>query len=344
MKTLNINKLTILLGLFLVSAFFTTGANAACVVNAAGAIDMIEDADNGKIHDTVTTFDDDGEVDYQAGGNARKNDCTVTPDAYKLKFYKVGLCTADPDLNDLTSCQMFFESAAGIEVDVQKGVSNAFDIPEFTIQPGTYPYLYVQISSKLGMRWQAEFDSDVIGTTDDDGGTHCWSNTSTPTSSAAQADPEVGSNASLTVATAYGTSLANNARSLDCGTLAEANAGKVFNYEALTRFSDGYCSANLAANGDRTVMQDKEGAGGSRGLPTVSLLTSADVFATTCLESFKIAWTTDLDTAYTITEDSDFEISIKATSANEINFSNGNDINIDSISSGAPKISLNVEG
>jgi len=42
MKTLNINKLTILLGLFLVSAFFTTSANAACVLNTAtNTIDMI---------------------------------------------------------------------------------------------------------------------------------------------------------------------------------------------------------------------------------------------------------------------------------------------------------------
>ena len=38
MKTLNLNKLTILLGLFLVSAFFTTGANALCTVNADGEI------------------------------------------------------------------------------------------------------------------------------------------------------------------------------------------------------------------------------------------------------------------------------------------------------------------
>jgi hypothetical protein len=30
MKTLNLNKLTILLGLLLVLAFFTTGANAEC--------------------------------------------------------------------------------------------------------------------------------------------------------------------------------------------------------------------------------------------------------------------------------------------------------------------------
>ena len=337
MKTLNINKLTILLGLFLVSAFFTTGANAACVVNAAGAIDMIEDADNGKIHDTVTTFDDDGEVEYQAGGNARKNDCTVTPDAYKLKFYKVGVCTADPDLNDLTSCQMFFESAAGIEVDVQKGVSNAFDIPEFTIDPGTYPWLYVQISANLGMRWQAEFSSAVTGKSGSSG-VHCWSEDAlVPFARSAE-------NSDATVATAFGTSLAYNANSVNCGTQAEANAGMAFANEALTRFSEGFCDSALAANGDRTVMQDKEGTGGSRGTPTISLLTSADAFATTCLESFKIAWTTDLDTAYTVTEESDFDINIQATSANELYFSGSSDKLIKRIGSGAPKISLNIEG
>jgi len=337
MKTLNINKLTILLGLFLVSAFFTTGANAACVVNAAGAIDMITSADNGKIHDTVTTYDDDGEVDYEAGGSSRKNDCTVTPDAYKLKFYKVGVCTADPDLNDLTSCQMFFESAAGIEVDVQKGVSNAFDIPEFTIDPGTYPWLYVQISAKLGMRWQAEFSSAVTGKSSSSG-IHCWSEDAlVPFTRSAE-------NSDATVATAFGTSLAYNANSVNCGTQAEANAGMAFANEALTRFSEGFCDSALAANGDRTVMQDKEGAGGSRGLPTISLLTSADAFATTCLESFKIAWTTDLDTAYTVTEESDFDINIQATSANELVFSGLSDLLIKRIGSGAPKISLNVEG
>jgi hypothetical protein len=117
-----------------------------------------------------------------------------------------------------------------------------------------------------------------------------------------------------------------------------------FANEALTRFSEGFCDSALAANGDRTVMEDKEGAGGSRGLPTISLLTSADAFATTCLESFKIAWTTDLDTAYTVTEESDFDINIQATSANELVFSGLSDLLIKRIGSGAPKISLNVEG
>ena len=338
MKILNLNKLTILLGLFLVSAFFTTGANAACVVNTDGAIITPASNASEKISDDVTLFDEDGVVEYVAGDPT--NNCFVTPDTYKLKFYKVGVCTADPDLNDLTSCQMFFESAAGIEVDVQAGISATFDIPEFTIKEGSYPYLYVQISSKLGMRWQASMSNDVTGATGT--GTHCWTNTATPTSMAAQSDPE--DDATVTVSTAYGTSLAYNAVSLDCGTLAEANAGKIFAYEALTRFSDGYCSAALAANGDKTTFQEKEGVGASRGLPTVSLLSSSDAFATTCTEAFKIAWTTDLDDAYTINADSEFEINIQATSANEIEFKGGSNKAIKKIGSGAPKISLSVSG
>jgi hypothetical protein len=48
---------------------------------------------------------------------------------------------------------MFFESAAGIEIDVQAGVSTKLDIPEFAIAPGTYPYVYVLLSNKFGMKW-----------------------------------------------------------------------------------------------------------------------------------------------------------------------------------------------
>ena len=74
----------------------------------------------------------------------------------------------------------------------------------------------------------------------------------------------------------------------------------------------------------------------------MNLLTSSDVFATTCANAAKIAWTTDLDTAYTITEDSTFAMSVKATAANSLEFSDGNDNNIKLIESGAPKIYLVV--
>ena len=336
MKTLNVNKLTILLGLFLVSAFFTTGANALCTVNADGEIITPASATELKVSDDTTTYDEEGNVDYQAG--AADKVCMITPDTYKLVFYKVGVCTADPDLNDLSSCEMFFEDAAGITVDIKAGVSSSFDIPEFTITPGTYPFLYVQLSNKLGMKWQGSMSNNVTGSSGT--GKYCWTNNAGFHSMQPQANP--GADPTVTVETAYGTSLAYNAVTVDCGTLAEANAGVIFNYEVITRFTDAYCSANLLANGDKADMQDKEGVGASRGQPTISLLTTADVFATTCTNSAKIAWTTTLDTAYTITENSSFGMSIAATAANEIQFNGGSNLEIFKVGSGAPKISLNV--
>ena len=70
---------------------------------------------------------------------------------------------------------MFFESAAGIELDIQAGVSATLPIPEFYIEPGTYPFLYVQLSSKLGMQWSGRMSNDVDGSSGDgNGGTYCW--------------------------------------------------------------------------------------------------------------------------------------------------------------------------
>jgi hypothetical protein len=318
MKTLNLNKLTILLGLFLVSAFFTTSANALCVVNADGAIVTVT---------STTPVKDDGANGGGYTANEAEVSCLITPDIYKLNIYKFGLCTADPDLNDVTSCQMFFESAAGIELDIQAGVSTTLDIPEFSIDPGTYPYVYVLLSNKFGMKWSGRMSNAVDGSSGDgNGGTYCWT-------SNAGLRPN-----SFVTTNAHGSSLASGTVIMDCGT---AEGTVVFANEVLTKFSEENCDA-LLANGDKMTFEEKEGAGAARGLPTVNLLTSADVFATTCANAAKIAWTTDLDTAYKITEDSTFTMSVKATEANSLEFSSGNDNDIKLIQSGAPKIYLNV--
>ena len=325
MKTLNINKLTILISLFFASVFFTTTANALCVVNADGAI--VFDANNlsAPVKGDTTLYDTDGNVDYTA--NSATTDCGITPDTYKLNLYKMGLCTADPDLNDVTSCQMFFESAAGIELDIQAGVSTTLDIPEFSIDPGTYPYVYVLLSNKFGMKWSGRMSNAVDGSSGDgNGGTYCWT-------SNAGLRPN-----SFVTTNAHGSSLASGTVIMDCGT---AEGTVVFANEVLTKFSEENCDA-LLANGDKMTFEEKEGAGAARGLPTVNLLTSADVFATTCANAAKIAWTTDLDTAYTITEDSTFAMSVKATAANSLEFSNGNNNDIEIIASGAPRIYLTV--
>ena len=73
-----------------------------------------------------------------------------------------------------------------------------------------------------------------------------------------------------------------------------------------------------------------------------NLLTTTDAFATTCANSAKIAWTTDLTTDYVVTEDSTFAMSVKATAANNLEFSDGNDNNVLLLGSGAPRIYLTV--
>jgi hypothetical protein len=325
METLNLNKIILLATLFLVVILFSNSANALCVVNGDGAIVTVSG-------DSQTPVKDDT-ADEEVAANTAKADCLITPDIYKLNIYKFGLCTKDPDLNDLSSCQMFFESAAGIELDIQKGVSATLPIPEFYIEPGTYPYLYVQLSSKLGMQWSGRMSNDVDGSSGDgNGGTYCWSSNA---GGRASSYPDGTNEAAFT--TAHGLSLAGGVKTMDCGT---AEGTVVTTYELLTKFSEESCSA-LGANGDKSTMAI-EGTGSTRGIPTVSLLTAADAFATTCANAAKIAWTTALSTPYVVMENSTFAMSIVATAANSLEFSDGNDNDILLMGSGAPRIYLTV--
>ena len=319
MKTLSLYKIVVLIALFFVAIAFSNSANALCVVDGNGAIVTVSD-------DSRTPVKDDTGDDETAANTAPDN-CTITPDVYRLNFYKFGLCTADPDLNDLSSCQFFFEQAAGVEVDIQKDVSATLPIPEFYIEPNTYQYLYVQLSTKLGMKWSGRTTNTVDGSSGDgNGGTYCWTS-------------NAGLHASTYVATnAHGSSLADSTQTMDCGT---SEGTVVFSNEVLTRFTDANCSSNLAANGDKSTFEI-EGTGSTRGIPTVNLLTSADAFATTCGNAAKIAWTTDLSTPYVVTENSTFAMSVKATAANSLEFSSDDDNSLNIIASGAPRIYLTV--
>ena len=319
MKTLNLNKIALLIALFFVAIVFSNSANALCVVDGNGAIVTVS-GDSEK-----PVKDDTG--DDETAANTATDNCTITPDVYRLNFYKFGLCTADPDLNDLSSCQFFFEQAAGVEVDIQKDVSATLPIPEFYIEPNTYQYLYVQLSTKLGMKWSGRMTNAVDGSSGDgNGGTYCLTS-------------KAGLHASTYVATnALGSSLADSTQTMDCGT---SEGTVVFSNEVLTRFTDANCSSNLAASGDKSTFEI-EGTGSTRGIPTVNLLTSADAFATTCGNAAKIAWTTDLSTPYKVTENSTFAMSVKATAANSLEFSSDNDNSLNIIASGAPRIYLTV--
>ena len=157
MKTLNLHKLTILLGLFLVLAFFTTGANAECATTGT------------KI--TIDTTDAAQPVNNQ-DGEGLGDSCEQTPDSYKMTFYKIGLCTADTSFNDLSSCQYIVNDAAGVTHDVAYPSVGEMAIPKFAIDNGTYPYLVILMTNKLGIKHSFETTNNVIGRTGT--GTYCW--------------------------------------------------------------------------------------------------------------------------------------------------------------------------
>ena len=331
MKTLNLNKLTILLGLFLVSAFFTMSANAACVTNSDGAIitSYTGSAGDNGLNPVKDTRGNEDEVAF-----SKTNNCQVTPSEYKLVFYKYGLCKADPSLGDLSSCAFLFEEAAGVEHDIEKGNTESLGIPEFAIEPGLYPYTYVLLSNELGMKWSgtvsaATTGNNAAGSAGD--GTSCWTSGRGPTSTALNSDGDV-------VTTVHGAAIADDLITIQCaGTMGTP----AFNYEVLSRFSEGYCEAALEATGDKQTFE-LEGTGQGRGIPTVSLLTTADAFATTCQTAAKIAWTTALTTSLTITEDSTFEMLMLATDSNTLLFNNGDNNDLYKLESGAPRIMLKV--
>ena len=160
MKTLNVNKLTILLGLFLVSAFFTTSANAFvnCTFNAENQVSTDMDTANGI--------------------------CNANPTQRKVQAYKIGLCTELPyNTNYKTVCDFIYDSATPIELIAEKGVSRTISgIGNFTlIEDKLYTHTVLLISNTSSVKALLEFPSDRLGRTGQ--GTYCWSNGRAYTSS-----------------------------------------------------------------------------------------------------------------------------------------------------------------
>ena len=155
MKTLNLNKILLLLSLSIVASLFANPATATCV----------------KVGDVITTESSTTPVTDSVAGAG--DQCSDTPDFYKLNFFKLGLCTADPSSNDLSSCEFIINSTAGIEHVISYPSSAEIDVPEFTITPGTYPYSVVLVGNRLGIKhsFQTSVATSGVGA---GSGVYCW--------------------------------------------------------------------------------------------------------------------------------------------------------------------------
>jgi len=291
MKIISLNKIFLLISLFLISIAFSNAANATCDKTGA-AIQFTQDS--------ATPVKDDGTAGDQ---------CSDTPDAYKSKFYKLGLCTADTSSNDLSSCEYIINSSAGIEHIITYPTSGEISVPEFMINPGTYPYMVAVLSNKLGIKHSITTTTNVTGASGT--GKFCWTSDAGPSAYTNEA-----------VATPHGTTIAGDGSDvlIECGTSAGT---AIFSYEVINILSQEACSDGFdPANGDSQAM----GSVGN-GTATVGLLQADDSFGTSCANASKILWTTALTTPQVITVDSSYELKLRTQNAVSVDFDNNEETN-----------------
>ena len=138
---------------------YSSGADSG--KNAEGAI-LVQDDGSGDITSfalatSPTVFDQGGD-----------ESCDITPDQYKLIFYRIGLCTENPyrepsDTNtntiksDLSSCTTIFDDSSGKEVILLPGGEvDLFDKPAL-IPVGSFNYSYLILSNHVSVKHTQKF-------------------------------------------------------------------------------------------------------------------------------------------------------------------------------------------
>ena len=148
-----------------------TDANGAIYVNNEGSGDVSSFAlasryalDTSSTSFDVTTRGNVNNVLVDIGGT-----CDITPDNYKLKFYKTGFCKENPyrtpddsasnTINaDLSSCVSIFDNASGKEVNIQPDAEvDLLDGESLTLPIGTYPFQFAILDNVVLIKHTQEF-------------------------------------------------------------------------------------------------------------------------------------------------------------------------------------------
>ena len=148
-----------------------TDANGAIYVNNEGNGDVSSFAlasryalDTSSTSFDITTRGNVSGSVVDIGGT-----CDITPDNYKLKFYKTGFCKENPyrtpvdsasnTINaDLSSCVSIFDNASGKEVNIQPDQEiDLLDGETLTLPIGTYPFQFAILDNVVLIKHTQEF-------------------------------------------------------------------------------------------------------------------------------------------------------------------------------------------
>ena len=140
-----------------------------CATNDDGAIMVNEEASGDFTSFALASSPTSYTLIKQGGGDEdnRGGFCEVTPDNYKIKMFKMGLCKENPwtgfDDNssntrsaDLSSCIDIFNNPNGKEVNIQPGIEvNLLDTVVLPI--GSFPYIYALLDNVVHIKHIQEY-------------------------------------------------------------------------------------------------------------------------------------------------------------------------------------------
>ena len=278
-----------------------------CVRNASGEI--IVTAQSNVVTDT------DGNL-----GDA----CQEIPDVYRLQFYKVGLCTADPLASvqtDYSSCSFFLDSTSATVLDITMPASSSLPITSLPAI-GTYGYMVLLISNALQLQHTEVFSANVKGS-DGVAGKYCSTNSNITSYSGYKTQGVIGNPDNPTLATAPGdvTTLG-----MTCGTTAPTAQ---FTTEYMDNFADDPSSDFVA---------DTPGAYTLTGGTMKGRLTQVDntTTATSANNSERLAVVFTFTAPQTVTSASQYDLNFKIQDSVSVDLSYHNATNtIYAIKSGA---------
>ena len=276
-------RITTTLLLIILALLMANPTQAACSRNAAGAI--ITDADGGSAMVT-----NDGTLGDQ---------CQEIPDNYLIKFFKFGICTADPIAPDFSSCSFMLNDDNGVDHIISMPNEGSLPTGDFDIPPGTYTHMVGVLSNRFGIRHTETFTEALRGLTGT--GTTCWSIADKVTN---YTNETVNNTTDTHDATA--TDNAPDTNTLECGTAGAADPG--FSYEVINVFSDACSSFDGYWNtgGGRTM---------SNGTAEARLLQTDNSAATACTDGTKMLWVVEWTTPKTVTKSSQFSLEFKLTNS-----------------------------
>ena len=302
----------------LLSLLFITKANATC--------EMTGDALNTS-NGVGTPVNDVGDMGV---GDA----CNYVPDTYQVEFYRMSLCTSNPDVAgeaqpDLSSCvDMLAETGETTQVNIVGTTETSLDVPDFTIPAGTYPYMVARLSARLGIRHAFEATTPVAWANGSvqDPGTYCWTVNNVLT----------GIDNASSQSTPFGTTVdagSADQSNMQCSNTSTDVNNAEFSYEVVYVNDDSGCGGFDASDGDRA---DAGNVGNGEGISR--MMQSASTSATSCENTNSILWTITLTTPLVVTETSNFVMNFRTTDAVSIDFNGGAEDNPQIIKVGADPI------